>query len=88
MQITNSDDHQLMVMAAHRYCLGRQTYVVSACTRWLESQWPLLTESTRRSIVTETEAAISAGTAGNECDVADWTLLLERVAPKDVLRQR
>ena len=32
----------LMAIAAFRYCLGRQTYIVGDCAEWLCEQWPSL----------------------------------------------
>ena len=38
---------ELMVLAAFRYCLGRQTYIVNACADWLIDVWPILTHQNR-----------------------------------------
>lgn len=48
----------LMVTAAFRYCIGRQTYIVSECVEWLMNIWPTLSESTRRSIKRELDDEI------------------------------
>jgi hypothetical protein len=47
----------LMVLAAFRYCLGRQTYIVSDCADWLVEQWENIGESTRKLIQRELEEA-------------------------------
>ena len=38
MKIESSND-RLMVMAAVRYCLGRQSYIVSSCIEFLNGAW-------------------------------------------------
>jgi hypothetical protein len=38
---------ELMAIAAVRYCLGRQSYIVGDCVDWLIEVWPALQESTR-----------------------------------------
>ena len=40
----------LMALAAFRYCLGRQTYIVSDCAHWLIDQWASLPPNTRAVI--------------------------------------
>jgi hypothetical protein len=66
-------DGQLMVMAAHRYCLGRQTYIVSSCIDWLRLWWPKFERNTRRVIVRDTIDALQHDNAGSPtCDVPGW----------------
>ena len=52
------DAEQLMVTAAVRYCLGRQTYIVGSCADWLIEQWPAINERTRSVIKRDVEEAI------------------------------
>ena len=40
----------LMAIAAVRYCLGRQTYIVGDCADWLIAVWTRLSESARKTI--------------------------------------
>ena len=47
----------LMVIAAVRYCLGRQTYIVGDCVEWLVSIWPSLPEFTQGLIKRDIEEA-------------------------------
>lgn len=54
MIITKSTNDQLMVMAAHRYCLGRQSYIVSACQEWLHSHWAQFSTQTKSNMVRDT----------------------------------
>ena len=63
---------QLMVMAAHRYCLGRQSYIVPACITWLRSWWDDFGLGTKRVIVRDTVEALQDGYAGSEYDAGEW----------------
>lgn len=73
----------LMVVAAVRYCLGRQTYIVGVCCNWLIDIWPLLSEKDRHVIQRDIEAEFERDDAarergeqyralGADCDRADW----------------
>ena len=65
-------DGQIMVVSAHRYCLGRQTYVVGSCIDWMIKWWPQFERNTRRVIVKDTVQAIQEDSAGSKYDTADW----------------
>lgn len=39
MKEKNFGRDDLMAVAAVRYCIGRQTYIVSDCADWLIDQW-------------------------------------------------
>jgi hypothetical protein len=41
---------ELMVVAAFRYCLGRQSYIVSDCVEWLLTILPRLSPGTLRTL--------------------------------------
>lgn len=73
----------LMAIAAHRYCLGRMTYIVGDCADWLVAVWPELPESARKIIQRDTEEAFArddedrtAGrnhkALGHDCDRKAW----------------
>ena len=47
-----------MVMAAHRYCLGRRSYIVPSCVDWLREVWPVVDNNTRNVIVRDTVEAL------------------------------
>lgn len=64
---------QLMVTAAHRYCLGRQTYIVGSCIEWLREWWPSFTANTKRIILRDTIESLQDGTAGADMDTRGWT---------------
>ena len=75
---------QLMAIAAVRYCLGRQSYIVSDCVDWLEQVWATLTPETQTTIKRDVEEAfehdekvryVGAGgyrPLGMDCDRAQW----------------
>lgn len=65
----------LMIMAAFRYCLGRQTYIASECAEWLEKIWPEITPSTQELIIKEIKEAINKGRI-SDIDLHAWERLL------------
>lgn len=69
--------HHIMVTAAHRYCLGRRTYIVSTCVKWLLKNWEKIEPHTRKMIREETQECIDQQLAGDACDIEEWIKLLE-----------
>lgn len=69
--------NDLMVTAAHRYCLGRRSYIVSECVDWLIKNWGLFHVETKKRIIVETQEAIEKGFAGDGCDVEQWQRLIQ-----------
>ncbi len=67
----------LMMIAAFRYCLGRKTYIVSACVDWLLQYWNEIDDQTKKLILEEIEEAIEKGCAGDRCDIDCWERVLE-----------
>ena len=72
-----------MAIAAVRYCLGRQTYIVSDCRDWLIEQWPNIKPSARAVIQRDIEESFArddesreAGNSyrplGMDWDREDW----------------
>ena len=77
----------LMAIAAFRYCLGRMTYIVGDCERWIFANWDNFPPNIRKLIQRDLEEefarddeARERGAAhkplGHDCDRAAW----ERVA--------
>lgn len=73
----------LMAMAAHRYCMGRATYIVGCCADWLIAEWESLPENVRAIIQRDTEyefirddEARERGDTykplGHDCDRREW----------------
>lgn len=65
-------DTSLMVTAAHRYCLGRSSYIVGSCVDWLSRHWPRLAVATRNVILRDTAEALARGESGMDQDARDW----------------
>jgi hypothetical protein len=78
---------QLMVTAAHRYCLGRCSYIVGACLGWLYATWDQFDRNTKRVMVRDTIEALMDDRAGGYTDVKDWTKFASwsfvRLVPED-----
>lgn len=69
--------HDLMVTAAHRYCLGRRTYIVSQCVEWLMHNWEKFEDTTKKLIIEETQEALERNNAGDACDIDQWQSLIK-----------
>lgn len=76
----------LMAIAAHRYCMGRSTYIVGDCVDWLCAEWDKLPENVRKIIQRDTEEELKRddearerGDAflplGHDCDRREWERL-------------
>lgn len=75
-------DHNLMVLAAFRYCLGRSSYIVSSFVYWLIDYWEDIDPHTKKLILGETQEALRRGNAGDRCDIESWERLLEKTSPE------
>lgn len=73
----------LMVTAAFRYCLGRQTYIVGACADWIVENWKRFPEGPRAVIQRDLEEEFKRDDQarahgedykplGWDCDRRDW----------------
>ena len=76
-------DDGLMAMAAFRYCLGRMTYIVGDCERWIFANWENFPANVRALIQREVEEEIKRDDEvrergdhykplGWDCDRAAW----------------
>lgn len=72
-----------MAVCAVRYCIGRMTYIVGDCRRWLEAAWPELPRPARYCIERDVEEAFTKDDEarangrdrkplGLDCDRAEW----------------
>jgi hypothetical protein len=84
----NQTNDQLMAMAAHRYCLGRRTYIVGACCEWLRANWDGFEANTQNVIVRDTFEALARDAAGDESDARDWTNLMRWASDRMTPEQR
>ena len=73
----------LMALAAFRYCLGRMTYIVGDCERWIFSNWEHFPPNVQAIIQREVEEEIERDDEarergyqykplGHDCDRAAW----------------
>lgn len=71
---------QLMATAAHRYCLGRQSYIVGACIDWIRVNLENFDRNTVRVIARDTLEAIIDETAGSKTiDEPGWMQLFKEL---------
>jgi len=69
-----------MVMAAHRYCLGRQSYIVGAAIDWIWTHRKNFERNTLRVLVRDTVEALQDGNAGSETiDAPGWRSLASKL---------
>ena len=69
----------LMITAAVRYCLGRQTYIVSDCCDWIIANWHEWPNNVKASIKRDVEEAFEKDEEmpeykflGDACDKQAW----------------
>lgn len=72
MIITKSTTDQLMAMAAFRYCLGRQSYIVGACIEWIRDIWNQLDKNSQFVMLRDTIEALQRDKAGADMDKMGW----------------
>lgn len=70
----NVVDTQLLYIAAFRYALGRQTYIVPAIAGAIRESRDLLTDNTARLMARE---IVECKNLGMECDARTWWDLAE-----------
>ena len=72
MEISQSTNDQLMIMAAHRYCLGRRSYIVPSCIEFLQEHCNMLKDNTQNVIIRDTIDEIMDNRAGDDIDKRGW----------------
>jgi hypothetical protein len=70
--VLTSLNGQIIIMSAHRYALGRQTYVVSSTIEWLKENWEHVSSQSRFVILRDTAVALLRNEAGGEMDYEHW----------------
>jgi hypothetical protein len=76
--VFNDLDGQLMIMAAFRYCCGRQSYVVGSCIDYLNKWWSYATDSTKHVIIRDIVEALMDGNCGSPTiDRPAWKVFAE-----------
>jgi len=64
------------ILAAFRYALGRQTYIVSSVVEDILKNWDNIDNNLKNLIKKEIEEAIEQNRAGMECDIKEWKKIL------------
>ena len=68
----------IMAISAHRYCLGRMTYVVSSCIWWLKDNWHRIPPPQRQVILRDTVEALQDSRCGDKTiDEPEWKAFLQ-----------
>ena len=75
-ELFQSTDGSLMVIAAHRYALGRSSYLVGSVIDSMSRHWSMLAVSTRNVILRDTAEALLRGEVGMDQDKRAWWHLL------------
>lgn len=69
-------DHELVLLCAVRYALGRRTYIVGLVCDFITSQIHTLSQACLNSLIKDIKDQERFG-YGDECDEARWMQLLE-----------
>jgi hypothetical protein len=73
VQLEKGIDDQLMAMAAHRYCLGRRSYIVGSCINWIRATWTQFSPQTQFVMLRDTVEGLASNRAGDELiDAPAW----------------
>jgi len=77
MKDIQGTNDNLMVIAAHRYCLGRSSYIVGSCVDWLLSHWNKFETNTQNIIIRDTCEALIRNEVGMDMDRNQWVKLVK-----------
>ena len=72
-----------LIICAFRYCMGRQTYVVSDMCRYLSENWEGIGTNAQNLIKKEIGCAVDRDMCGSMMDQNSWLWCLEVVEEKD-----
>ena len=61
-----------VIIAAVRYCLGRQTYMPDTVTRWIMASVPELPAEIAKILLRDINDQRRTGSLGDKCDVETW----------------
>jgi hypothetical protein len=74
----------MMVIAAFRYCLGRQSYIVGMCIDFLKQVWGQLDKNDKDIIMKEIAEELNRKPRiESKYLIDDWTTLLNWMAEKE-----
>ena len=69
----------LIMIAAFRYALGRQSYIVAHIASWIEQHAGQIRDSDARLIIREIDEQAAAGSLGAEMDKRRWRCVQARL---------
>jgi len=72
------DDESMILLSSFRYAFGRRTYITKWTVDVLLSNWEFLKKNHQEIIISNIEAGISNGVAGDDCDIEDWRRILTK----------
>lgn len=80
-----TDDDSILICAV-RYCIGRQSYIVGSCDRWLRDRWSDLSAGTRDVILRDIQRALEHERLGHrnlgmKIDRDTWAALYRDISP-------
>lgn len=70
------EDISMILVSAERYALGRRTYIVGWTCEIIKKNMHLLSGKDKAVMIRDIETAIYYG---DECDKAEWMLLLKKL---------
>lgn len=59
------NDAEGILVCAVRYCIGRRSYIVGSCDRWVRQLWSTLSPGTRKTIIDDIYAALERDRLGH-----------------------
>jgi hypothetical protein len=71
-------DEEAMLLCAFRYCLGRMTYVVADCNRWIRDRWDRLSPGMRGVILSDLREALDRDAEGSRSIGMDMDRMIWR----------
>ena len=74
-------DHEMIMVCAERYALGRRTYIVGVVTEYLENHIDNMTDHCKDVMIKDIENPF--GDYGDECDRVDWMRLLQKLKDRE-----
>lgn len=70
--VLSTTNGQIIIGSAHRYALGRKTYVTESTIEWLKENWDFVEDNIRFVILKDTAHAIMEKNAGMTMDEELW----------------
>jgi len=71
-----SMDIKMLRLCSFRYALGRASYITNTVSTELIEHWKEM-EGFQKQIQSDIKRAIETGSAGHDCDIAEWRMILD-----------